>query len=1189
MVLESFLAKIVNKFCSRFVKDFKKENLTISLSGDVCLSDFELNTDEIKDLQLPVELKSFAVGKLHINIPLTHLSTQSIKVDVTDVYVLLGTPSDPKWDIDALYVSEQSKIFILQLLLDLFSPPPVAPQGGTPSASSVHIAHGPPKASKSAQMFTPSVVAILRNASIALERVHVRFEDGLSGLSLDTPTSFALGCTIKSVNVLPSTQTIGSQDHVKSAKLNGLAIYFKKDALIEKLPKDAQRAAFRAPFDAPAPVTSGKDDMYLLEPLSADVSVQMTLPVAPDGSVRPTQVGVKLTVPDVRVNLAHAHYTYLGSFLDGVDRFDRFTLYRRFKPKDAGKGVKKNWRDYWRFAIAAVLIDLNDPVRQRPTWRNTLNLVLVGLQYTAIRRKVLPYLIRQPMDADHHFLQYREDFKHNALHAHAPYDQALSLTIQKLPASITAFGDGIYAGVYGLARIAPAVAAKTTTTTDVRPPEPVAPALSSAEAEAKELWHRQLCIDAMFRPVVVAKLRALAVRQVDHKQLTAIAIAKDHNERKGVLTVTLVDATSLSKSMHLFPKMKIGRKGAAYTGGLVATDTDNVLFSQTFEFHLEGTANEGNVHIHLFDKWPMFSQFVGKFRLPLASLTSQPHTDAVYTIEAADPKTAGIQLRVLTVFHLGTSSSSPEATYKTSHAMMEATCPEQYAMKTHEWHSWYTAREATTLQTVTVSANVGSIKVALVFPKVSTKGQLDHILLQLDKWRYQLVAYPMQAAMKQSFAIARVDVFHFVSSDTMHKQFIQGPKVTKSPTLTPFLQLETSHAPKEPLQIKLRTSEMDIVLDIPVIFRHVLSIIEKMPEITSFITLLSGPVYTALTAYAAEGATPTAAAATSVTPTSSPASPPAKKRSNSIFESFQKMFSDDDEKLAVPLPPAPALADDKDRSAEVSMSVDIGAIYVSIPSVNEFKKADAERIVEIIVPGTKLHIHGGRGLPTEVSTNTQSLATMTHDWAWVLGQFEKIGLVLSQQLKHKTKPFYTKEMASKAKVQRLEYDMHELEKQLAHTRCVIRDVVAGPAKYSIDEGDCDTLRMMVRDMQPKKVALAPAPTKVPYLALLQQGLMLLKHHVHSGEPQWRLVWTTEKLLHVAKLADRKKANEFPLATLQRVTTGEMTPALERKGSAKDAAKYVALFFKDVDAPLSFECQSEEVSAWVAAALQSLVP
>ncbi|OQR84822.1 hypothetical protein ACHHYP_12779 [Achlya hypogyna] len=1197
MVLESFLAKIVNKFCSRFVKDFKKEvlaNLTISLSGDVCLSNFELKTDEIKDLQLPVELKTFAVGKLHVNIPLTHLSSQPIKVELLDVNVLLGTPRDPKWDVDSLYVSEQSKIFLFQLLLELFVPTPIA--GAT--------AHGPPKTS--APILTPSVVAILRNASVTIERIHVRFEDGLSGLALETPTQFALGVTLGSVTILPSTQTVGSSDHVKTAKLKDLAVYFKQDRMLEDLPVAEQRAAFRMPFE-PAPPTAPNASPYLLEPLSCEVSLQMSMPVGADGAVRPSHVGIKLLVPDVRVNIAHAHYSYLECFLDGVERFNRYTLYRPFRPVDGGKG-KKDWRAFWRYAIAAVLIDLNDPASRRPTWRSTLNLVLVGLQYTAIRRKVLPFLIRQPTDSDHHFLQYREDFVHNSRQGIAPYDHGLSPSAGKLPVHVTAFGEGIYAGVYGLARAFPGIVATPTdagTAGGTRPPEPVTPALSTAEAEAKELWHRQLCIDAMFRPTVAAKLRLLATRQVDHKAHRITAAAKDHNELKGSLTVTLVDATGIPKGMHLFPKLHVGRKGTAYTGGLVESEppadgakTTNVLFSQTFEFQLSGTPNEGNVHIQLYDRWPLFNQFVGKLRLPVAKLTSEPHTDGTYPIEAADKKSAGLQLRVLTVFHAGAKPAAT-APYKTSMVMMETLFPEQFAKKSHEWHSWYATETTTSLQTVSATALVASVKVAFVFPKVSKKGQLDHIMLALDKVRYQLIAYPMQAAVKQAFSVARLDVFHFMSFDTAHKQFIQGPKVAAGPTVTPFLQFESSHAPREPLQAKLRTSEMEIILDIPVVFRHMLAVVQKLPEITAFLAHIGGPVYAALLAYTdgapvvAPRTEPTSPRAVVPVPTSTPAraseatSAPVQ-RTGSFFGSFKKLFDDDAKPDALPPLATSSVFDDKDRSDEVSMTVDVGAVTVAIPCVSDGEKHAGERILEVIMPSTKLHIRGGRGRPMEILSNDKvTLVKTTRDAVWALGQFEKIGMVLAQQLTRDTQPFYTKDMASKVKVLRFEQKIQSLEQQLAKYRCVIRQVLATPERYRIEAGDCDPLRLIVRDMQPKVVSATPSIIPA-YTALLQQGVTLLKHHVHSGEPQWRLVWTTEAHLNIAKLTDRKKPSVFDLKSITSVTAGEMTKAFSRKGSEKDAAKYFAIAFKAKDEPVSFECQSDAACSHLVAALQSLL-
>jgi hypothetical protein len=261
-------------------------------------------------------------------------------------------------------------------------------------------------------------MSVIGNAAISIERIHIRFEDGLSSLSLEKTTKYALGVTLERFTVLPETHDIG-HEHVKTAILKDFAIYFKQDEMMETLSREAQKKAFRDVFllnaekaiiekpVATTAITSSSSSCslmkkslfpYLLEPLSFEMVLQVH---ATNEKVRqPVHMGLTLRIPKVDLNMSHLHYTYLSSFLDNINRFDRFSLYRRFRPfNETTTRQNRNWREWWRYAILAILIDCNDPVSKKPTWRRTLNLVFVSLQYTALRRQIMPFLLHRPIDA----------------------------------------------------------------------------------------------------------------------------------------------------------------------------------------------------------------------------------------------------------------------------------------------------------------------------------------------------------------------------------------------------------------------------------------------------------------------------------------------------------------------------------------------------------------------------------------------------------------------------------------------------------------------------------------------------------------------------------------------------------------------------------------------------------------------
>ncbi|CAK4506955.1 unnamed protein product [Aphanomyces euteiches] len=1135
------------------------------LSGEVSLTHFEVKTDEVQALQLPVELKRLSVGKLRLQLPLVHLSTQAAQIELTDVNVLLGTPRNPQWDPTSLYVAEQSKIFVMQMLVEQFSP--------TNNGHNHHHngtnrpANNPPSDSPP---INPTLLKLLENCQVVVERIHIRFEDGLTGLGLDKPAKYALGVTLASLRVSHASPVGSSGAKEKMLVLDRLSVYLKEDEMLEDLSPDDQMRAFVAPFE---PATH--HGIRLLEPLSLDLKCQFNF-----DPISKIQLAIQVDVPVVQLNLAREHTQYLDCFLNHVDRFDRYSLYRRFRPIENGK-MKKNYKAWWRYAILAVVMDLNDPVRRKPTWRSTLNLVLVSLQYTALRRQVAPYLIRHALPGDHHFLEFREDFEgcQSSLTPSDPF-----MASESLPKDVTHFGGGIFAGIYGLHRCFPRL--KTTELDDaVRPAEPVLDDDKKKEF-AKALWHRQLCIDAAFRPIVMAKLRFFASCQMDQK-----ATAKVHNMRKGTLTLTLVDShLAVPKSMLLFCKIKVGHNGTAYSGDLVQTDnsTTHLVFAQTFEFHLDGTANEDTIHVNVFDRWPLFNQFVGKFRLDLAAITAEAHLDQLVAIESADKKAQGMHMRILTVFKPeGNNNGGIGNEFASSEAMMAAKYTTLYASKPHTMHSWFKDVPRFRLESVGAKIHIGQVQLAFLFPKALDSADDDdddeQVLLQLHTVQYHLQFVP--ARMKQTLLVARLEMRHRLNGAN-ESIFFQGPRADST---APFLEYEKETRAKTPEMMKIRTQDVDLVVDLPTFLRHVMLLEEKIPELSAINSLFNAPVYQAMMQYASDNVDDELGKHAKKSP----------KDESPISPRFSWMWAPERPANAPPNRSSSQAklveaAINQDCSNDFNANVEMGALYISLAGVQDKKgkPTTPRRVLEVKVPGMTLQVEGGLHRKTEVKSSGSTLVEMDGTVPRVLRQLDQIFHVLQRQLRVDAQPFYKKPLSSRAKARRFERGIHDLERQLAKYRLLLRQVVAAPETYGMAQSDCDELRLIVRDLQPKvvnasDVMIAKAHAHAFELALVQ-GITVIKHNVRKGDPSWRVLWLQDQAICLARPTERKKTRVLPLKNIAGVATGKMTAALGRTGDAKDVDKYIAIQIVDEPKPISLELQSIVVRDHFVATMTSLL-
>ncbi|RHY24359.1 hypothetical protein DYB36_012596, partial [Aphanomyces astaci] len=122
-------------------------------------------------------------------------------------------------------------------------------------------------------------------------------------------------------------------------------------------------------------------------------------------------------------------------------------------------------------------------------------------------------------------------------------------------------------------------------------------------------------------------------------------------------------------------------------------------------------------------------------------------------------------------------------------------------------------------------------------------------------------------------------------------------------------------------------------------------------------------------------------------------------------------------------------------------------------------------------------------------------------------------------------------VTSRGKIDRFEYEIHALERQLAHFRVLIRQVVAAPQTYGINSVDCDSLRLMVG-----------------YVPI----------------------------------------DLLPLSSIANVVTNVMTPALTRTGHPQALDTYLVLQVVDELKPISLEFASNDIRDQVAVTLARLL-
>ena len=87
-MLSSFAESFIQRLCGRYLKNFNTNNVNISLTGTITLTNIELNTNELDEFQLPYEVKHAFIGSLIIDLPIVLNGNFDIKI--FDGFLLLA-------------------------------------------------------------------------------------------------------------------------------------------------------------------------------------------------------------------------------------------------------------------------------------------------------------------------------------------------------------------------------------------------------------------------------------------------------------------------------------------------------------------------------------------------------------------------------------------------------------------------------------------------------------------------------------------------------------------------------------------------------------------------------------------------------------------------------------------------------------------------------------------------------------------------------------------------------------------------------------------------------------------------------------------------------------------------------------------------------------------------------------------
>ena len=224
--MNSAVAKILNKYLGKFLENFNKKDLKLSIfSGSVKLNNVRVKPGILDELGLPFKLKCGYVGHIHVDIPWSHLTSSPIKVTIDKVYIILTTNN---W-VENIEQTRQTQNEILKSLklnaVDMYE---------------IWIGD---QEKKEASFMEKFVMKIADNIQLKVTNLYIRVEDTISYSS-----KFALGITLNSLSAFTTNShwieefVVNANESFKVALIDNLAMFmdYKDDFHIETIGSNAE-------------------------------------------------------------------------------------------------------------------------------------------------------------------------------------------------------------------------------------------------------------------------------------------------------------------------------------------------------------------------------------------------------------------------------------------------------------------------------------------------------------------------------------------------------------------------------------------------------------------------------------------------------------------------------------------------------------------------------------------------------------------------------------------------------------------------------------------------------------------------------------------------------------------------------------------------------------------------------------
>ncbi|XP_039294739.1 vacuolar protein sorting-associated protein 13D isoform X2 [Nilaparvata lugens] len=349
-MLESLVAWVLNNYLGKYVENLNTDQLSIALlQGAVELENLPLRKDALRQIGMPVQVRSGLIGKVRLQIPVSQIRSAPWEISIEQLYVVIGPVHLSQWDEEAEENAAQDyKLSLLDAIEARWRAETESGQAPSYYASSYSswLSYG-----------TTLVTNIVENLQLKIKDVHIRYEDDqtIEG------SVFAAGLRIESLTAQSCDESFtpkficweSSGHSFKVVQLTNLAVYWDSCCRMEEGAKMWGDMTMQELMVAMGGENRDKHEL-LLTPVSGAAHIKRNRAEHALRSRNQPRIICDLLLEDVPITLSDKQYGQMVGCMKGLDRIERNRRYRKLRPAASVTDAPRQW---WHYAVACLLCD----------------------------------------------------------------------------------------------------------------------------------------------------------------------------------------------------------------------------------------------------------------------------------------------------------------------------------------------------------------------------------------------------------------------------------------------------------------------------------------------------------------------------------------------------------------------------------------------------------------------------------------------------------------------------------------------------------------------------------------------------------------------------------------------------------------------------------------------------------------